>query len=104
MMRYDDDDDLTPVYFNFKDYGPDGWWPVSKLEMKVMCDGVNKLIAENRDAAVVLMMLGLKARLLKEYRQRGVDEDWVSNAVMLAAFEGIHLGKLPTVRFINDKY
>lgn len=78
--------------FNFGELGYPGWVPVSYIEMQIMWEGSQELIADAGPNQIEQLVEELKYKLLKQAIYGLVDEDWISHAVMITAIEG-HQGK-----------
>lgn len=91
---------LRYAYIDFEDYGYRGYLPVAVLEMKMLLEGAQGLIERYQDHAVDEMITEQHTRLfLDAFDTQIVDPQWVSNATLLIALEGLRGKTLPDILF-----
>lgn len=93
------DHDLEPVYFNFGDLGHPGWVPVSRLEMRIIWQGVQSMIQQYEREHIEEMLIKTRTRLLIAAMSNQVTPHWFTTALMVTAMSAQLEGKLPEYKF-----
>ena len=90
--------DLRPVWFNFGDLGYPEWVPMSRLEMQVIWEGAQDMMASHSPEAIAEAMCITRARLMLAAISGRVDPDWCSRALLCTAIDCYQQGQLPDYR------
>jgi hypothetical protein len=98
-MRHDP---MEPVWFDFGNLGYPGWTPVTLLEMRLMLQGAQNLVQDNPREAVDFMIQRTRQTLFDAATQVGVNDHWVSQALLVTAMTGLLGYEIPEVRYFDD--
>ena len=96
-------DDLKPLWFNFGNLGYPGWTPVSTFESKLMLQGAQDLIEHNPREACEIMIHRTRRTLIDAATRTGVNEHWVSQALLVTAMTGLLGHEIPEVKTWDDE-
>jgi len=96
--------DLKPLWFNFGNLGYPGWTPVTTFESKLMLQGASDLIENNSREACEAMIFRSRRSLIDAATRTGVDEQWVSQALLCTAMTGLLGYEIPEVKTWDDEY
>lgn len=92
-----------PVLVNFGRLGFPGWTPVHPIEMQVIWEGVLEMFETYTPAAIEIMTRKIEARLMcYAFGNRPMDEDWITNALMVTAIRGWQGKEIPELIFFRD--
>ena len=91
-------DDLKPLWFNFGYLGYPGWTPVSTFESRLMLQGAQDLIEHNPKEACEMMIQRTRNTLLTTAINTGINEHWVSQALLVTAMSGLLGYEIPEVK------
>lgn len=94
--------DFKPIWFNFGNYGYPGWTPVTTFEAKIMLQGAQDLIANNGTEACERMVYRTRRTLIDAATRTGIDEHWVSQALLMTAMTGLLGHEIPEVKMWDD--
>ena len=95
-------DDLKPLWFNFGTYGYPGWTPVSTFEGKLMLQGAQDLLDNNPKEACEIMIQRTRRTLIDAATRVGINEHWVSQALLVTAMTGLLGHEIPEVKTWDD--
>jgi len=95
--------DLKPLWFNFGNLGYPGWTPVTTFESKLMLQGAQDLIDANPKEACERMIYRTRRTLIDAATRTGVDEHWVSQALLITAMSGLLGHEIPEVKTWDDE-
>ena len=95
-------DSMDPVWFDFGNLGYPGWTPVTKFEMRLMLEGAQNLVQDNPREAVDHMIQRTRQTLINAAVSTGVNEHWVSQALLVTAMTGLLGYEIPEVRHFDD--
>jgi hypothetical protein len=95
------------IYFDFGELGRPGWHAVSALELEIIWQGAQPMIAAaladpRRELATLRMIQHQQQTLLREALTQEVSPFWVTRALLIAALQGSLLGQLPDYRYDLD--
>ena len=91
---------LRYAYIDFEHYGYRGYLPITVIEMKILLAGAEELIDQYGPEAVTEMITDHHTRLfLNVFDTQQVKPQWVSNATLLIALEGLRGKSLPDICF-----
>ena len=94
--------DFSPTWFNFGSLGHPEWSPICKLEMGLMLAGA-ELIVDSNPRAVCDTILDIKCeRLLRSAILGQVNDDWLSEALLVTAMRGLMGYQIPLVKNYQD--
>jgi hypothetical protein len=91
-------DDLKPLWFNFGYLDYPGWTPVSTFESRLMLKGAQDLIEHNPKEACEMMIQRTRTTLLTAAINTGINEHWVSQALLITAMTGLLGNEIPEVK------
>lgn len=91
-------DDLKPLWFNFGYLGYPGWTPVSTFESRIMLQGAQDLIEHNPKEACEMMIQRTRTTLLTTAINTGINDHWVSQALLVTAMTGLLGYEIPEVK------
>lgn len=95
-------DDCKPLWFNFGNLGYPGWTPVTTFESKLMLQGAQDLIEHNPKEACEMMIYRTRRTLIDAATRVGVNEHWVSQALLITAMSGLLGHEIPEVKTWDD--
>jgi hypothetical protein len=98
-MRHDD---LKPIWFNFGYLGYPGWTPVSTFESRLMLQGAQDLVDNNPKEACEHMIARTRNTLLSVATSSGINEHWVSQALLVTAMRGLLGHEIPEAKTWDD--
>lgn len=90
-------DPMTPLWFNFGEYGYPGWCPVTQFECGIMLAGATRLIEQNPRSAVIDMIERTATDLIDQAARGEVTDHWISQAVLIRAMTGLLGYEIPDV-------
>jgi hypothetical protein len=93
---------MRHALIDFENYGYRGYLPVAVVEMQMLLEGAERLIARYSSAAVTEMMDEQHVDLfLQAFGSERVTPQWVSNATLLIAMQGLTGKTLPDIVFTD---
>jgi hypothetical protein len=91
---------MRHALIDFEDYGYRGYLPVPVAEMQMLLEGAERLIERYSSTAVAEMMDQQHVDLfLQAFGSERVTPQWVSNATLLIAMQGLTGKTLPDIVF-----
>lgn len=91
---------MRHAYIDFEDYGYRGYLPIAVIEMQMLLEGAERLIDRYQPDAVDEMITEQHTRLfLDAFDTQHVTAQWVSNAALLIALQGLRGKSLPDICF-----
>jgi hypothetical protein len=95
------ENDFEPVWWDFGDFGHPGWTPVTRLEMRALLDGAERIVARNAGHVCDAWIQDRRHLLLHQAVHSGVTREWISQALLVTAVSGLMGYKIPDVRFFD---
>jgi hypothetical protein len=93
---------MKHALIDFENYGYRGYLPVAVVEMQMLLEGAERLIQRYSSAAVAEMIDEQHVNLfLQAFGSERVTPQWVSNATLLIAMQGLTGKTLPDIVFTD---
>lgn len=94
--------DFKPIWFNFGNFGYPGWCPVTTFEARLMLQGAEDLIENNPKEACERMIYRTRRSLIDAAINTGIDDQWVSQALLMTAMSGLLGHEIPETKTWHD--
>jgi len=89
---------MPHAYIRFPEWGCPWYVPITQLEMEILYHGACDMIDRHDSEATTLMIQDTVRQLRRQARNPArIDEEWISTATLIAAMQGVQIGKVPDI-------